>query len=244
MTRTIVLSDIHGHRSLIDSALSHAGFSAGDRLVLAGDVVDVGTDDVIALATELGATILAGNHEVAAALGLSITPQNPETRLRRDEFAEKFASGQWPLAFAAEGWLITHAGISIALDDIYRQHPGDAAGLAADLNARFAAEMRAAISTPQPDWAGIERFRLLGGAMGPLWFRPEQGSQLAPINQIAGHTPVDSYPPVVVRDFTLRGMLLIDMAGHDRAPAPGRFRYALVEDGMARVFDSSDSGTK
>ena len=112
MPRTIVVSDLHGTTSLLERALEHSGFGANDTLVVAGDLIDVGGDDTVALAESLGATVLAGNHEVAAAMGLlRISPQNPDSLTRGPEFAGRFATGEWALAAAADGWLITHAGV-------------------------------------------------------------------------------------------------------------------------------------
>lgn len=238
MSRTIVVSDLHGHRSLLENALEHAGYSAGDGLVVAGDLVDIGTEDTVGLAEELGATVLAGNHEVAAALGLGITPQNTETRERGPEFAERFTSGSWPLAAEVDGWVVTHAGLSVALDDIVRPRAGDVDAIVRDLNERFVAEMTAATGVPTHDWVALERFRLLGGQMGPLWFRPHHPSDVLGIRQITGHTPPENYPASTVAAFESAGLLLVDPGAH-MGTTPGRFRYAIVEDGEARVVDSA-----
>lgn len=239
MARTIVVSDIHGFRNLLEGALEHAGFSADDRLIVAGDLIDVGQDDIVGLTRELGGTILAGNHEVAAALGLAITPQNPESRARAAEFAEALASGEWPLAASADGWIVTHAGLSVALDDFLRPLAADLDAIVSELNDRFVAEMAEARGRDAHDWPSMERFRLLGGQLGPLWFRPLATADLLGVRQVAGHTPVGHYTPAAVNSFAAAGLLLVDAGGHLRND-PGRFRYALIEDGEARVVDSDE----
>jgi hypothetical protein len=239
MTRTIVVSDIHGFRNLLEAALEHAGFSAGDRLIVAGDLIDVGHDDIIGLTRELGGTILAGNHEVAAALGLTLAPQNPESRARGAEFAEALASGEWPLTANADGWIVTHAGLSAALDDFLRPLASDPDAIVRELNERFIAEMTVAREQDSHDWPSMERFRILGGQLGPLWFRPIATSDLLGVRQIAGHTPVGHYTPAAVNSLAAAGLLLVDAGGHLRNE-PGRFRYALIEDGAARVVDSDE----
>lgn len=235
MTRTIVMSDPHGSRALFDRILEHAGFDDTDRLVVAGDLIDVGGDDIVACAESLEATILAGNHEIAAALGIRISPQSPGSLDRGPEFAERFVSGAWPLAIAVDGWLITHAGVSAALADIIAEENGDPDRIAETLNRRFREEVtEAAASRPLPA-AGLDRYRLLGGEQGPLWFRPADPNLLpAGLRQIAGHTPPELLGAPELAAIEAAGWLLIEPGGHDGDPLSGG-RYALVEGGDARV---------
>lgn len=235
MPRTIIVSDLHGDSSLLESALAHAEFSDADSLVIAGDLVDVGPDDTIALAESLGARVLAGNHEVSAAIGLRISPQHASSLERGAEFAERMISGEWPIALDVDGWLVTHAGISLTLDDIIIRAGYSAAAIAEDLNARFVEEMRAAVADAPLEWDSLSRFRILGSQMGPLWFRPIEPMHIpGGVRQIVGHTPPDFLGMAQVDRLTALGWLLVEPGGHE---AEGGFRYAVVEDGAARVVE-------
>lgn len=233
--RTIVLSDIHGYVALLENALRHAGFSEGDQLVIAGDLVDIGPDECLRAAEEHGARILAGNHEVAAAIGLDITPQNPDTPERGPDFAGRFVSGEWPLAFAVDGWLITHAGISSSFAREIKATRGDADKLAATLNEEFREEMERFLAGELTVWSA-SRARIVMSESGPLWFRPRHLDWVPDgLRQIAGHTP----PELLTRDglaaIKSRGMLLTDPGVHLAEQIGGRYRYAVIEDGLAYV---------
>jgi len=236
VSRTIVVSDLHGSTDRLSRALEHAGYVAGDTLVVAGDSVDVGPDDALGMAQSLGATILAGNHEVAAAVGLRITPQHAESLARGPEFAARFADGTWPLALAVDGWLITHAGVSSALSDVISRVSADPVALAAELNRMFRAEMTTAIESMPLAWTDLERFRLIGGEMGPLWFRPMRPMDLpSGLRQIVGHTPPELLPESGRALLRSSGWLLIEPGGHGGiGPA---YRYAIIENGDAQIFE-------
>ncbi len=247
MPRTIVLSDLHGRTAPLRAALAHARYSADDVLVLAGDLVDVGNDDVIAYAEELGAVVLAGNHEVAAALGLRIAPQHASSLERGPEFAERFISGEWPLAYAAGDWLITHAGISVTLADIVDRYRGDVAAIAERLNELFAEEMAQASTEVPLLWESLDRYRILGSSGGPLWFRPIGCEQMASgLRQVIGHTAPELYDDLTLSGLRACGVLLVESSGHgslaageqrvDRFLNPS-FRYVIIEDGEARLVE-------
>jgi hypothetical protein len=234
-----VVSDLHGRLASFEAALAHARFDpARDRLVTAGDLIDVGEDDVVSHAEALGATVLVGNHEIAAALGLRIFPQNESSVARGDEFAAKIGRGDWKLAAEADGWLITHAGVSVTLSDMISALGTDAAAIAATLNGRFADEFADAVTHRPLSWDDLERYRLLGGQAGPLWFRP-MDTTLLPfgIRQMVGHTPPESMSETSVRVLGLAGWLLVDSGGHGRSASSTHFRYGLIEDGHAVVVD-------
>lgn len=238
MGRTIIVSDIHGSMDALNAALSHSNFDASaDRLIAAGDMIDVGTDDVVAALEDLGATVLVGNHEIAAALGLRIFPQNEESLARSDEFADKISSGAWKLAAEAEGWLVTHAGVSATLSDLIRHNPDDPSAIAAILNVRFGDEFADAVEHRPLSWADLERYRLIGGQSGPLWFRPTDLSLLpSGLRQVVGHTPPDLVGDEGIRRLESAGWLLVDSGGHDPR-SPGTYRYGVLEDGRGRVVD-------
>ncbi len=239
MPRTIIVSDLHGNAGLLDDVLEHAGFSAGDRLIVAGDLVDVGTDDTIGRAESYGAVVLAGNHEVSAAIGLRINPQNPQTRAMAPELARRFASGEWPLAAEAEGWLVTHAGVSEALSDIIGASGTDAAAIAATLNERFRDEISSAVRRMPLDYDDLGSYRLIGGELGPLWFRPLELERIpSGLRQIVGHTPPEAVAGAHLAALRSRGWLLVEPGGHSSTGRGPRLRYALVEQGEARVVEA------
>lgn len=233
--RTIVVSDLHGRSDLLTRALDHACFTTGDRLVVAGDLIDVGTDDTIALAQSLGATILAGNHEVSAAIGLRISPQNPESIARGSEFAGCFATGEWPLAVAVDGWLITHAGVSVSFDDVLLRAGFDPVATADALNDLFRDEITRAVRSMPLAFEDLGRFRILGGEMGPLWFRP-MNPELLPsgLRQVVGHTPPDALG-ARLSAVESRGWRLVEPGGHGGPQTLAR--YAVIENGDATTFD-------
>jgi hypothetical protein len=163
LTRTIVVSDLHGDASLLARALDSAGFSAGnDRLVIAGDLVDIGTDDTIGVAEELDATILAGNHEVSGAIGLHISPQNPETLAMWPELARRLVEGV-AARLEVDGWLITRARCVVALDGIVLTS-GRRALWRPRSTRSFARESRARCSKCLS--TRTVAFRLIGGEIG------------------------------------------------------------------------------
>jgi hypothetical protein len=236
LARTIIVSDLHGSAAMLDRTVEHSGLTAADTLVIAGDLVDIGPDDVISRARELGAIILVGNHEVAAALGLRISPQHPESLVRGPEFARLMREGEWPLAMAVDGWLVTHAGVSTALDDIIVNEGLDAELVAADLNRRFADEITDASARVPAEWDSLERYRTLNCSSGPLWFRPMHLSQVpAGVHQIVGHTPPEVLGDAAIDRLADLGWLLIEPGGHGDS---GGLRYAIVEDGTARVVEA------
>jgi hypothetical protein len=234
-TRTIVVSDLHGFGALLESALADAGFGPGDGLVVAGDLVDIGPDDCVALAERYGATILAGNHEVSAALGVDIAPQNVETPARGPDFAKRFLTGEWPLAAAVDGWLVTHGGLSTAFHDAIERMDGDVERLTAELNEAFRSELRRFFHHEITQW-DIGRSPILGSEFGPLWFRAARPVTVPDgLKQVVGHTPCELFPPESIAALERKPFLLVDPGAH-LAPEPaGRFRYAVIENGEAHV---------
>lgn len=65
MKPTIVVGDVHGCLDELRRLLTASGFSPGERLVLAGDLVAKGPDSqgVVQLAREAGAEAVLGNHD-------------------------------------------------------------------------------------------------------------------------------------------------------------------------------------
>jgi hypothetical protein len=67
VSSTIVIGDIHGCAAEFEALLRACEYSAGDRVVLVGDVVAKGPDSrgVLALARECGARSVLGNHDAS-----------------------------------------------------------------------------------------------------------------------------------------------------------------------------------
>ncbi len=236
MTRTIVISDLHGNVGLLDSVLAHASFGAEDRLIVAGDMIDVGHGDVVSAVSDLGATILVGNHEVAAATGLRISPQDASSLQRGPEFADNVLSGAWALATQVEGWLITHAGVSVALEDIIAKAGRQPEAIAGALNELFREEMQRALARAPLSAENLDEYRLMGGEMGPLWFRPFDASRIpSGLRQVVGHTPPELLSKAQLSLLEGHGWRLIEPGG--RAGQDGTVRYAVIEDGLARVVE-------
>ncbi len=63
--RTIIVGDVHGCASELESLLDAVGFASGDRLVFVGDLVARGPDSlgVLDIARKTGAIVVRGNHE-------------------------------------------------------------------------------------------------------------------------------------------------------------------------------------
>lgn len=65
MGRTVFIGDVHGCRDELDALLERVAFSAGDRLVMVGDLVVRGPNPhgTLALLRAAGAVSVRGNHE-------------------------------------------------------------------------------------------------------------------------------------------------------------------------------------
>lgn len=107
---------------------------------------------------------------------------------------------------------------------------GDPALLAAHLNETFVAAVRQELETGDWDMHGIL------GETGPLWFRPLPywgRTPLAGIPQVVGHTPPQ--PELEAQGFYMidpcAWMMILD--------GPGRFRYAVIEEGRVEVREGT-----
>ena len=74
--RIALLSDIHGNREALEACLAHAARQKAERLVFLGDLVGYGADpayvvDRVRAEMEKGALTIQGNHDEAAARGLT-----------------------------------------------------------------------------------------------------------------------------------------------------------------------------
>lgn len=237
--RTIVFSDAHGEPAVIRRVMEHSGHRPGvDRLIFAGDAIDVGRDSwgCLELLDELGAEFLVGNHEFSAWDGHPIEPANVDMRVQ-DAVTRRIDSGTWLLAANAEGVLVTHGGLCESLGGLGAVAPRDTEGLVAALNDAFAAAIRMGPGGA----AGSVVY-----ADGPLWYRPsERLHPLSTVTQVAGHTPAEILPGGdAAAVWAERGFHLIDpfvrgwAQGRAFSP-PVPLRYAVIENGEVSVVDGA-----
>lgn len=242
MTRTIVVSDIHGEPAVLERALEHARFDpVKDRLLVAGDCVEVGADSrgAVEAVEALSADVLVGNHEIALVLGQPIEVDTRPDEQLRALLRERVLSGAWPLVAEVDGILVSHAGLSRAHQRAFDVRAGgDPVRFARIVNRRWLRDLRAAVERGSIDFGDLT------GMAGPLWFRPASPADLlAGVRQVAGHTP-----PEILRDPRAPARLeradfhIVDpfVRGwvRGRRPEPAPFRYAIVEGGRVRVRGS------
>ena len=236
--RTIVLSDVHGEPELIRRVLDHSAYRPGDdRLIFAGDAIEVGRDSAgcLDLLAEIGAECLVGNHEYAAFVGWPLEADDVEPSVA-DRVAQVLESGDWSLTAEADDVLITHAGVSQRYADEF-ENAGrrDVARFAAALNEEFAGAVTLGMMATE---GVVDEF-------GPLWYRPDDGPRpLVGVVQVVGHTPPELIGGVgEAQRWSAQGFYLVDpnvRGWRGRGfgePAP--IRYAVIEDGAVRVVQGS-----
>lgn len=195
--RTLVVGDIHAKPQVLGEIDAAAETVGADRIVCLGDYLDpvwppfedehINLDifrQVIAWAERRGdVTLLLGNHEAGyldAARAGEERPEHPEILLGPFENAPTVRAeiegrrGLFAWAAEAEGWLLTHAGVTCA--------DARAAGLVSDLEPVAAAE---AI-----DAAGWATWR--GDPLGCHGDPEELIADPYPVNQAVGHTAVET----------------------------------------------------
>lgn len=227
--RTIVLSDCHGTPDLITNCLEHADYQKGyDRLVFAGDVLDIGFHPMkcIEILLDNNAELLWGNHDLAPIIGKSISYQNPydvDVYKKMDSLIREFR-----VATSVGDILITHAGLShrfyyleseLYLLDFYGDNT--ASIMAKHLN----------------DIDLIFNFELLWQNDSPLWYRPNSANPpLGGLRQICGHTP----PSWIEKSgFTSDNFFSVDPYVYKKdGQDNNRFRYAVIEDNIISIIDS------
>lgn len=235
---TVLISDAHGYPELIERALEHAGFTVGqDAFIYMGDFLDRGPDPgaCFELVDRYATEVLLGNHEMAALVPFPICQQDPSSLTFRSRLIDRVLNvpteRRWKAAACVDGVLITHAGVSQRYQRLFDEEcGGDAALLAARLNADFLAAIRQELETGDWDKDGIL------GDYGPLWLRPGPWSRwlpLAGVPQVAGHTPPLPEP----EGF---GFYMIDPCTWTwRGGGRRTVRYAMIEDGKVRVKEAA-----
>src|SRR5262245_38667641 len=102
MRPTIVVGDVHGCLDELRRLLAAAGYRAGERLVLGGDLVAKGPDSpgVVQLVREEGAAAVLGNHDDhvlrarAVARG-DLPPPSKGVRAEHQEVADALTRPDW-----------------------------------------------------------------------------------------------------------------------------------------------------
>jgi len=131
MGRTVFIGDVHGCRDELDALLERVAFSAGDRLVMVGDLVVRGPNPhgTLALLRAAGAVSVRGNHEDR----LLRNRERPEScplgdlalatakALRRRDWAMIASLPLW-LDLPAHGVRVVHAAVAAGAP-IERQAP-------------------------------------------------------------------------------------------------------------------------
>ncbi len=116
--RTVVVGDVHGCSSELETLLEEVAFGPGDRLVMAGDLVARGPDSrgVLALVRRAGGRSVLGNHDAKV---LAWKDRGAPLRPVHLEVAESLAEEDWAQLRAMPLWIdlpehgarVVHAGV-------------------------------------------------------------------------------------------------------------------------------------
>lgn len=234
--RTLVLADIHAFPDLIFSAIEAEEKASGikvERIVFAGDYIDIGPDPLAVLDFVENdprvVSVLWGNHDAAIIAKQRISPQSPESWALRGRLLKHV--DDWKLATVVDGVIITHAGISRVYDYQYQQRGID--GLCDYLNEEFRTDINDVLGEDGALFASLNMFT---GEDEPLWYRPFPFSlPKSGFKQIAGHTPDGCYTEAQLKSMRDKGLRLIDPYCREIGNQVGRYKYAIVSDGHVRV---------
>lgn len=254
--RLVVLADVHGNwPTMLDlmretGAIDEEGAKdPGTWVCQLGDLLHLGHDvwetdaETLRLGLELIDCLLLGNHELpfATSIGLGFAGMHaginiglhPDTRRQLNG---AMRHGRLQAAVAADGWLVTHAGLcptfmhGSSMSPRYREellsHAGSAGQMAAHLNERLERRLIDHEADPVFDWVGAERAgrQDFGGIFWCGWQVLKASIRRfgTPFPQIVGHTPRSDSAPMT--DPTSRAWN-IDLAGVDAG-----FMAALVKE--------------
>jgi hypothetical protein len=116
--RTIVVGDVHGCSSELETLLEEVSFGSGDRLVMAGDLVARGPDTrgVLAVVRSAGGRTVLGNHESKL---LAWRDRGAQLRPMHLHVAESLSDEDWAMLRAMPLWIdlgehgvrVVHAGV-------------------------------------------------------------------------------------------------------------------------------------
>ena len=217
MSKTVVIADCHGRTDLIENAIKDC--PDYDRLIFAGDFVDIGPEpeQCLELLLDLNARILWGNHDLAVLLGERIHPSGWHSPYLVSMIADY--QDLFKVADNVDDVLVTHAGLSQAF---WREYNflESARCIAKKLNSLHLREV----------WKPY----------GPLWYRPNTDLPPHLIKQVCGHTPpgyISKYYPDFWSKFP--NFRVVDPYS-ERDFGPTRFRYVLIEDGEIAIHDSGN----
>jgi predicted phosphodiesterase len=216
MSRTIVISDVHGQPHLIKNVLKHSKFDkTRDHLIFAGDLIDIGNDpkQCWQLLKDNNAEMLWGNHDAAIVLRKFISPQDPYSWQLYEDLRK--TANDFKIATSCDNILITHAGLCT---DFYDHHmPINILDEIIDVN-----ELASILNSMS--------LNAMWHDHSPLWYRPDDYMPYSKIIQISGHTPPSYCRPI-------KNFYMIDpytKVGFDKS----RYRYAVIEDGNVTIEDS------
>ena len=212
--KTIICSDVHGRPELLENVIKHSGYVKGqDRLIFAGDLVDIGHDPISCLEVleRHNTELLWGNHDLARYMGNPIWPQSsydPEVydAIYRNSHDFQIAT------IVGEDILVTHAGLGERFYNIYFKPYDDIEYVCDVLNAMS--------------------LRDFWNDYSPIWYRPNNYDRLVTyFEQICGHTPPTPE----------NGLMAIGVDPYTRTgfESKDRFRYALVENSTISIIDSN-----
>ena len=212
--RSIICSDCHGRPELIENVIKHSGYDEDqDRLVFAGDFVDIGPDPIrcLEILKKHNAELLWGNHDLARYMGHAIWPQSsydPEIYEAIYNIRHDFQIA----TIVGDNILVTHAGLGERCYNSYFKPDDDIEYIFDVLNALSLREF----------WNDYS----------PVWYRPNGYDRLVTsFRQICGHTPP-------THDNGLMGISVDPYVRHNFG-SKDRFRYAVIQDNVISIVDSN-----
>ena len=193
MKRTFVIGDVHGHIDRLNALLCRANAVHQDtQIVFLGDLGHYGVDTwsgdqaCISFAAEIGAIVLWGNHDRAI-----VDPDNHRFRGyqhpgpgAQDFIEEKL---DMRIAYAVDGYLLTHAGLHPAWASSSVKRVFTAEGWVRYLESvPFDDPIITSIAAPRGGWA----------RQGGILWRDAREDLFRGVKQIFGHTRgwVRAYP--------------------------------------------------
>jgi bis(5'-nucleosyl)-tetraphosphatase (symmetrical) len=203
-----LLGDLQGCAQALDAMLSRLSFSPSrDHLYVLGDMVNRGPDSPGVLrrlrGLEGAATCLLGNHDLhLLAVAHGVRPAHKSDTLAGVLNAPDAADllhwlRQRPLAHAAHGWLMVHAGVAPAWS------AADTLSLAAEVQAQLSSEALATF-LPQmygneparwhPELCGADRLRCIVNTLTRARFVTREGALELSSKEGAGAAPEGCTP--------------------------------------------------